>query len=277
MLNMILSQFSSPVLTICLLKIHLNVISSPPPESFKWLLLKRFSYQSFVCNSSLTYLSYISSPVAQISWSLWDLKDYHHVTMFTCTHHWILSWTIWPHILFPFRFILGCDCREDMDWILDLLTQYTHHSELQVWIITVLSLMSTIHWSPQHPLSFFPACCVFNSHSLATVSNSGDSLASCAHIISVQQISHNWTLTNCQLNYSALPSQPPLQSSTQPNYFTSLHFTSLHFTPLHSTPLHSTPLHSSGLSSSLCSSRGRGDQQKSLPLTVPVSLLWAVA
>jgi hypothetical protein len=31
------------------LKIHLNVISSPPSESSKWLLLRRFSYQSFVC------------------------------------------------------------------------------------------------------------------------------------------------------------------------------------------------------------------------------------
>jgi hypothetical protein len=43
--------------------------------------------------------------------------------------------------------------RRGMDWILDLLTTYTHHSELQA--ITALSLISTIHSSPQHPLSLF--------------------------------------------------------------------------------------------------------------------------
>jgi hypothetical protein len=35
-------------------------------------------------------------------------------------------------------------------------------------------LISTFHWSPQHPLSLFPACCVFNSRSLVTDSNSGN-------------------------------------------------------------------------------------------------------
>jgi hypothetical protein len=41
-----------------------------------------------------------------------------------------------------------------------------HRSELQV--ITVPLLISTIHRLPQNPLSLFPACCVFNSRSLAT-------------------------------------------------------------------------------------------------------------
>jgi hypothetical protein len=54
-----------------------------------------------------------------------------------------------------------------MDWILDSLTTYTHHSELQV--ITVLSLISTLHSSPQYPLSIFQYA-VF-SRSLATASN----------------------------------------------------------------------------------------------------------
>jgi hypothetical protein len=40
-----------------------------------------------------------------------------------------------------------------MDWWVDLLTTYAHHSELQA--LTTLSLISTIHSSPQHLLSLF--------------------------------------------------------------------------------------------------------------------------
>jgi hypothetical protein len=40
-----------------------------------------------------------------------------------------------------------------MHWRMDFLTTYTHHSELQV--ITEPPLISTIHRSPQHPLSLF--------------------------------------------------------------------------------------------------------------------------
>jgi hypothetical protein len=68
---------------------------------------------------------------------------------------------------------LGCHCSWGMDWWVELLTTYTHHSELQV--ITALSLISTLYKSPQHPLSLFPAFCAFISHSLETASNSGDS------------------------------------------------------------------------------------------------------
>jgi hypothetical protein len=49
--------------------------------------------------------------------------------------------------------ILGCDYRRGMDWILDILTTYTHHTELQV--ITALSLIYTINKLPQHALSIF--------------------------------------------------------------------------------------------------------------------------
>jgi hypothetical protein len=59
---------------------------------------------------------------------------------------------------------------------MDLLTADTHDSELQA--VTALLLITTIHKSPQHPLSFFPACCVFASRSLATAFNSGDFSAS---------------------------------------------------------------------------------------------------
>jgi hypothetical protein len=68
------------------------------------------------------------------------------------------------------------DYRRGLDWWMDLLTTYTHDSELQA--ITAPLLISTIHQSPQHPLSLFPACCVFTSRSLVTASNSGDSSAS---------------------------------------------------------------------------------------------------
>jgi hypothetical protein len=118
-------------------------------------------------------------------------------------------------------------------WIgeLDLLTTCTHHSELQV--ITALSLISTIHRSSQHPLSPFPACCVFDRRSLATASNSGDPSASSPHVVTLWRISHNWTLANGQINYSTTSSQPELDSTAssqlthQPT--NSLHFTSLNW------------------------------------------------
>jgi hypothetical protein len=54
---------------------------------------------------------------------------------------------------------MKCYCREVcsvtldgvLAWILDLLTTYTYNSEIQV--ITGPLLISTIHKSPQHPLS----------------------------------------------------------------------------------------------------------------------------
>jgi hypothetical protein len=59
-----------------------------------------------------------------------------------------------------------------LDWLLDLLTTYTQLSGLQV--ISATSLISIFYKSPQHAESF-PACCVFNSCSQVTASNSGDS------------------------------------------------------------------------------------------------------
>jgi hypothetical protein len=63
---------------------------------------------------------------------------------------------------------------------MDLLTTYTHDSELQV--ITALSLISTLYKSPQHPLSLFAACCVFISCYVAATSNSGDFSAPCPQV-----------------------------------------------------------------------------------------------
>jgi hypothetical protein len=75
---------------------------------------------------------------------------------------------------------------------MDILTIYSHDSELQA--LTTLSLISTLYKSPQHPLSLFAACCVFISRSLATVSNSGDSSASRAQVLSSQPLMQNSNL-----------------------------------------------------------------------------------
>jgi hypothetical protein len=69
-----------------------------------------------------------------------------------------------------------------VDWILDLLTTYTHHSELQV--ITALLLISMSQITTAHAKSF-PACCVFTDYSLAVALNSGDSSAFHAYIVTV--------------------------------------------------------------------------------------------
>jgi hypothetical protein len=72
-----------------------------------------------------------------------------------------------------------------MDWILGLLITSLHHSELKVIIAPQLI---TIHRSSQHTLSFSPACCAFNSHSLAMAYNGGGSLAFRAHVANVRPI-----------------------------------------------------------------------------------------
>jgi hypothetical protein len=85
-----------------------------------------------------------------------------------------------------------CDYRRGTDWCMGLLTTYIHQSELQ--LIKPPLLISTVHRLPQHPLSLLPVCCV-NSHSLVTSSNSGDSSASRAHVVTARRISYTWTLS----------------------------------------------------------------------------------
>jgi hypothetical protein len=86
-------------------------------------------------------------------------------------------------------------------WI--LLTPCTHHSELQA--IILLSLISPLYKSPQHPPSLFPAYYYnFNSRSLAMTSNSGDSSASRSHVITVQWISRNWSVAPIVLKVAPL-------------------------------------------------------------------------
>jgi hypothetical protein len=72
--------------------------------------------------------------------------------------------------------LYGMTTDEVLGWISDVLTTYTHDSELQ--IITAPSLISALYKSPRWPLQDFPACCVLTSRSLVTAFNNGDSSAS---------------------------------------------------------------------------------------------------
>jgi hypothetical protein len=110
-----------------------------------------------------------------------------------------------------------CVYRRSMDWILDLLTLCTHHSELQV--ITALSPVSTLYKSPQHPLRLFqPAG---TGHSQAKASNNGDTSASSSQVLLLQPPVQNscqfpeLTSATYQLstNCRAISSQSPLQNS----------------------------------------------------------------
>jgi hypothetical protein len=73
-----------------------------------------------------------------------------------------------------------CDYRRGMEWLLDLLIlhgttrNYSDTADLHTLQFTT---------APAKP---FPACCVFNSNSLATASNSGDYSASRGQILLTQ-------------------------------------------------------------------------------------------
>jgi hypothetical protein len=76
-------------------------------------------------------------------------------------------------------------------WIggLDLLTHlYTPLGTTSNYSATANLHNSQITTAPTKP---FPACCVFNSRSLASGSNSGDFSVSRAHVITVRRISRN--------------------------------------------------------------------------------------
>jgi hypothetical protein len=67
-----------------------------------------------------------------------------------------------------------CDYWRGFEWWMDLLTTYTHDSEIQE--ITAPQLIITAH------INLFLAWCVFTSHCLSEASNSGDSSASCSQV-----------------------------------------------------------------------------------------------
>jgi hypothetical protein len=93
-------------------------------------------------------------------------------------------------------------------WWMDLLTTYTHHSELQV--ITFL-LLNSLQITIAHA-KLFPVFYVFNSSSLATASNNGDSSASRAQVISSQPSSQNSNL-NWQLSFNYIPGWRPFHTN----------------------------------------------------------------
>jgi hypothetical protein len=97
------------------------------------------------------------------------------------------------------------DYRRGMYSLLDLLAQLVNTSNYSA--IADLPQITTASAKQ------FSACCVLISRFLATVSKSGDSSASRTQVLLSQppvQI-----LLNCQLNYSAISSQHPLQTSTE--------------------------------------------------------------
>jgi hypothetical protein len=79
--------------------------------------------------------------------------------VFTAACHWILFRSGWIQCrmlqLISLVFIFTCmrDYRRGFGFVSDLLTTYTHNSELEA--ITAPPLISTIHKTPQHTLSLF--------------------------------------------------------------------------------------------------------------------------
>jgi hypothetical protein len=65
--------------------------------------------------------------------------------------------------------------------------------------------MADLHTLQNHyPLGHFQACCVSNSHSLATAFNSGHSSAPHARVITVRRISRNWSHSAMSVSMSKL-------------------------------------------------------------------------
>jgi hypothetical protein len=95
-----------------------------------------------------------------------------------------------------------------MNWFIDYLN-------IPLWTTSTYNIITDFHTSQitTAPIKPFPRCCIFASHSLVTVPNSGDSSASRCQALSSQPLVQN--VFNCQLNYSDTSSQPPLQSSTE--------------------------------------------------------------
>jgi hypothetical protein len=102
-----------------------------------------------------------------------DIAAWRNKRVTTCILSRFMEWEYW----------------RGLGWWMNLLNTYTHDTELHA--ITGPPLIFIIHKSTQHPLSPFPACCVFTSRSLATASNSGDCSASRAQVLSSQPPNQN--------------------------------------------------------------------------------------
>jgi hypothetical protein len=71
---------------------------------------------------------------------------------------------------------------------MDLLTTYTAVRTISNYGAVVNFHTLKVSTAPD---KIFPACCVLISRSLSTASNSGDSSASRAHVVTLRQISRN--------------------------------------------------------------------------------------
>jgi hypothetical protein len=104
------------------------------------------------------------------------------------------------------KYIVTCmfDYRRGMHWWIDLLTtlQVVTTDDCNT-IADFQTLQFTI------PYKSSPARNVFTSRSLVNSSQQWRFFSFCAHVVTVRQISQ----LNCQLKYSAISSQPPLQNS----------------------------------------------------------------
>jgi hypothetical protein len=151
------------------------------------------SQNPYICNWSRYRFLFI-----YVTYSWWSFVSQ---TKKKCTRaqkmliHWNLHSTIFFWNVRSFISINAlprsmCDIRRGFDCWMDVLTTYTHDSELQA--LTVPPLFSTIHKSPQHPLSLSPACCAI-SRSLVTASNGGHSWASRSEALSSQTSVYNWS------------------------------------------------------------------------------------
>jgi hypothetical protein len=95
-----------------------------------------------------------------------------------------------------------------MNWFIDHL--YTPLGTTSNYSATVDLQNSQITTAPAKP---FLACCAVINLSLVTASKSKDSSASRVWVLLSQPHAQN-SCHGCQLNYSAISSQPPMQSST---------------------------------------------------------------
>jgi hypothetical protein len=152
-----------------------------------------------------------NKPIKTLSWK----KVASHVARLILP--WRRWWYVTPkrvlifnglHVVIVQKIVLSrflCNYRRSLDWWIDLLTTYTHPSELQV--ITVLSLITAIYKSPAHAKS--P---VFIRHFLPPASNSGNSSASCVQAVLSQPRVQNSTHSTTAPTHLSLPSRDQLNS-----------------------------------------------------------------
>jgi hypothetical protein len=90
---------------------------------------------------------------------------------------------------------INCKLHEWLQTGFGLVNTFTDHlySRLSTKTITRPPLISTIHTSPQHPLSLFPVWCLFTSRTLTTASNIRDSSVSRTQVIFSRPPVHNWS------------------------------------------------------------------------------------